>query len=187
MEKKAPFHRGNSMMDAVILLSTAEYSKRPEAHGAVHFCTQNWKDFSGKDRRDPHPDLADLFGGKLLYTYGLDSVLREIGASGDLVREVRRAESIGKCMFCDSAALIESAVCARCETPYEGALPDSEQFRVEPTAEGDTVTEHFEDLQGRYHEERLLVCEECGHDKFDLEFARLCPYHEHMSARWQEA
>lgn len=65
LEKKAPFHRSkNSVADALLV---EQYASAIEGlkEGDERYCfvTSNWEDFSVQkgDRRQPHPDIADLF------------------------------------------------------------------------------------------------------------------------------
>lgn len=61
LAKKAPFHQGNSMADALILFSALEHVQS-ENYEATYFVSNNTSDFSSKDDPDlVHPDLAPLF------------------------------------------------------------------------------------------------------------------------------
>lgn len=63
IEKRAPFHRSkNSIDDAVLVETFADVVAAERGPGASFaFVTDNHHDFSGTDRRNPHPDIEDIF------------------------------------------------------------------------------------------------------------------------------
>jgi hypothetical protein len=63
IEKRAPFHLSkNSMADAVIIEQFHEFIKKHRSENDDFvFVTHNHNDFSSKDHRKPHDDLADIF------------------------------------------------------------------------------------------------------------------------------
>lgn len=112
LSKQAPFHRSrNSVADALLieLYSTAvgQVDLDAEPHG---FVTSNSEDFSlpNGDRREPHPDLADLFtDGGSSYALGVDGLnaillghfgeeLEELFTESDFQEEPRRLTEIGE-------------------------------------------------------------------------------------------
>jgi len=65
LEKRAPFHKSkNSVADALLIeLYAAAVRSAASDDDRLAFVTSNWRDFSttAGDRREPHPDLAELF------------------------------------------------------------------------------------------------------------------------------
>jgi hypothetical protein len=77
IERKAPFHKAkNSMADALLIEIYGETASG-DPDGAFCFVTRNWHDFSSADHRHPHPDLANLFGGRSFYSISLAETLRD--------------------------------------------------------------------------------------------------------------
>jgi hypothetical protein len=79
LEKRAPFHLNkNSTADALIIELYASALRDTEHQGDVHaFTTSNYSDFSlpNGDRRESHPDLAELFADpRSGYFYGVDGL-----------------------------------------------------------------------------------------------------------------
>ena len=61
LTKKAPFHKKNSMADALIILSSIEYVKQ-NSLGNVIFISNNTQDFSAtNDKTQIHEDLREIF------------------------------------------------------------------------------------------------------------------------------
>lgn len=63
MEKRAPFHKSkNSIDDAILIETFADVVVAERGPGVTFaFVTDNHHDFSGTDRRHPHPDIEDIF------------------------------------------------------------------------------------------------------------------------------
>lgn len=77
IERRAPFHKTkNSMADALLI---EIYGEVVIANPGEAFCfvTRNWHDFSAADHRQPHPDIAALFGSASLYSINLAETLRD--------------------------------------------------------------------------------------------------------------
>ena len=79
LDKKAPLHLNkNSVADALLIELYSSAVKRSRAEADRYcFVTMNYQDFSAVngDRRQPHPDLADIFAdGRTRYVYGLDEL-----------------------------------------------------------------------------------------------------------------
>ncbi len=79
LDKKAPLHqRKNSVADALLIEMYASAVKRSRAKADQYcFVTANYQDFSipTGDRREPHPDLAEIFThGRSRYLYGEDAL-----------------------------------------------------------------------------------------------------------------
>lgn len=110
LAKQAPFHRSrNSVADAVLIelyaaaVSRADLAQRPHA-----FVTSNSDDFSlpGGDQREPHPDIAGVFGRDgSEYALGVDGLnqllvthfgpeIEELFAETDFAEEPRRLDEI---------------------------------------------------------------------------------------------
>jgi hypothetical protein len=85
LDKKAPLHLNkNSVADAMLIELFASMARRSRvANDQFWFVTSNYQDFSvpNGDRRQPHPDLADIFdGSRCRYVYsddGLKTALEE--------------------------------------------------------------------------------------------------------------
>lgn len=85
LDKKAPLHLNkNSVADALLIEMFTSAVKRSRAKADEYwFVTSNYQDFSmpNGDRREPHPDLADIFSSdRTRYVYadeGLKSALEE--------------------------------------------------------------------------------------------------------------
>ncbi|TCM46929.1 PIN domain-containing protein [Kribbella sp. VKM Ac-2568] len=71
LDKAAPFHRSrNSVADALLIELYASASGRADLSTDPHgFVTSNSDDFSTPqgDKREPHPDLANIFGAGSSY------------------------------------------------------------------------------------------------------------------------
>jgi PIN domain len=79
LEKKAPLHQNkNSVADALLIEMYRTQVARSRGKGNEYcFVTSNFQDFSmpGGDRREPHPDLADIFAADhSRYCYGPDGL-----------------------------------------------------------------------------------------------------------------
>jgi hypothetical protein len=110
LAKLAPLHRQrNSVADALLIEQYASVVAQADlTSNRYGFATANHEDFSisNGDRRQPHPDIADLFGsdgsGYHLGVEGLVSILREhFGAKfdelveeSDFTEEPRRLDEI---------------------------------------------------------------------------------------------
>jgi hypothetical protein len=77
MEKKAPFHHSKNRVADALLIELYRSAIKGEDLGLDRYCfvTSNHEDFSlpGGDRRQPHPDLAELFvddGSEYFYQVG---------------------------------------------------------------------------------------------------------------------
>ncbi len=94
LDKRAPLHLNtNSVADALLIELYASAVKRSRAKADQYwFVTSNYQDFSvpNGDRRQPHPDLADMFAcDRSRYLYeedGLKSALEEY--FGDVIAEL---------------------------------------------------------------------------------------------------
>lgn len=111
LEKRAPLHRNkNSVADALILEGYATSAANADLSEDPHFfITTNHEDFSSEsgDRRDPHPDLAELFEvngsdyrlgvdglfGALEEYFGVD-YLSDINQHLDFLEDPRRLDEI---------------------------------------------------------------------------------------------
>ncbi|TCN29242.1 hypothetical protein EV644_13940 [Kribbella orskensis] len=109
LDKAAPFHRSrNSVADALLIELYASASGRADLSTDPHgFVTSNSDDFSTPqgDKREPHPDLANIFGAGSSYGLGVDGLrqvlaenlgeeLEELFADTDFVEEPRRLNEI---------------------------------------------------------------------------------------------
>ncbi|MEU4706766.1 PIN domain-containing protein [Nocardia salmonicida] len=111
LDKRAPFHRSrNSVADALLIeLYATELDAADEAGHTYAFITSNSDDFSkvNGDKRDPHPDLAEMFAdGRTNYGLGMagleDILAAEIGreeldaglAGYDFSEDPRRLDEI---------------------------------------------------------------------------------------------
>ena len=79
LDRKAPLHqKKNSVADALLIELYSSAVKRSRAKADLYcFVTSNYQDFSlpNGDRRQPHPDLAELFAeDRSRYLYGEDSL-----------------------------------------------------------------------------------------------------------------
>ncbi|MGW8389642.1 PIN domain-containing protein [Pseudoduganella sp. HUAS MS19] len=77
--KKAPFHRQkNSVADAVLAEAFHEFRTAQAGDYATYrFVTHNVTDFSGKDHRQPHDDLVDIFDGSNSFYFNSTSLAIE--------------------------------------------------------------------------------------------------------------
>ena len=66
IDKRAPFHKSkNSIDDAILIETFADVIAAERGPGVTFaFVTDNHHDFSGTDRRHPHPDIEDIFKGE---------------------------------------------------------------------------------------------------------------------------
>ena len=109
LDKVAPFHRSrNSVADALLIESYASVAGLSDLAEDPHgFLTSNSEDFSTPqgDKREPHPDLAHLFGQGSTYGLGVDGLskiladhfgeeLEELFAETDFIEEPRRLDEI---------------------------------------------------------------------------------------------
>lgn len=109
LAKRAPFHRSrNSVADALLAEIYATAIKAAAADDTYAFVTTNSEDFSSAtgDKREPHPDLADLFAGEASsYRLGVDGLnevllevfgeeIHELFEQSDFVEEPRRLDDI---------------------------------------------------------------------------------------------
>ena len=79
LDKKAPLHLNkNSVADALLIeLYRSEVARSRSKANQYGFVTSNYQDFSmpNGDRREPHPDLADIFAAdNSSYLYGIDGL-----------------------------------------------------------------------------------------------------------------
>lgn len=79
LDKKAPLHLNkNSVADALLIeLYRSQVARSRSKANQYGFVTSNYQDFSmpNGDRRDPHPDLADIFAAdNSAYLYGVDGL-----------------------------------------------------------------------------------------------------------------
>lgn len=93
LAKQAPFHRSrNSVADALLAELYSRAAQAGSSDDPYAFVTTNSDDFSSAtgDKREPHPDLAELFAGEhssyWLGVDGLNDVLLE--SFGDEIREL---------------------------------------------------------------------------------------------------
>lgn len=79
LDKKAPLHLNkNSVADALLIeLYRSEVARSRSKANQFGFVTSNYQDFSTPigNRREPHPDLADIFAAdNSTYLYGVDGL-----------------------------------------------------------------------------------------------------------------
>jgi hypothetical protein len=79
LDKKAPLHLNkNSVADALLIeLYRSQVARSRSKANQYCFVTSNFQDFSmpNGDRREPHPDLADIFAADhSTYRYGVDGL-----------------------------------------------------------------------------------------------------------------
>ena len=93
LAKQAPFHRSrNSVADALLVELYSTAARGASNDDPYAFVTTNSEDFSSPtgDKREPHPDLAELFAGThssyWLRVDGLNDVL--LASFGDEIREL---------------------------------------------------------------------------------------------------
>lgn len=84
LQKRAPFHISkNSMADAVLIETYAALLDMDcDENTQNFFVTMNHRDFGehNGDKRNPHPDFADLFDGdKSIYSISIVEVIRSLG------------------------------------------------------------------------------------------------------------
>ena len=105
LEKRAPFHISkNSMADAVIIEQFREFSVEHKTEcKAFVFVTHNHNDFSAKDHRKPHEDLAEIFDNDNIHYYNNvrsaiefldDHLLIDIEFEHDFTEETRGLQDI---------------------------------------------------------------------------------------------
>ena len=105
LDKRAPFHISkNSMADAVIIEQFSEFISNHDSDDNVFiFVTHNHNDFSSKDHRDPHEDLADIFHRPNVHYFNNtpsaikivdDEVLEDIQFEHDFSEETRGLREI---------------------------------------------------------------------------------------------
>jgi PIN domain len=83
LDKKAPCHQNkNSVADTVIYLQFENWVRETESienKDDFHFVTENYKDFSSKDNRDPHEDLIIFAKTNVCYHIDPYKALETIG------------------------------------------------------------------------------------------------------------
>ncbi|MFH7600013.1 PIN domain-containing protein [Streptomyces racemochromogenes] len=101
LEKKAPLHQDkNSVADALLIEQYASALKSDEeACSEYVFATANYTDFSAPkgDRRQPHPDLAEVFAApNSHYVYDVDGLVAVLGEKlgSDYLEEAEDVEFI---------------------------------------------------------------------------------------------
>lgn len=80
IEKRAPFHKSkNSINDAILIETFADVVGTEREPGVTFaFVTDNHHDFSGTDRRHPHPDIEVIFDEKdVIFSLNLREVLTD--------------------------------------------------------------------------------------------------------------
>lgn len=86
LNKLAPFHKPkNSVADAILIELFHDF-KSKTADGEFHFITDNYTDFSSKDRRKPHPDFSSIFSENTHYHLNIVDAIKNI--SPDLLEEM---------------------------------------------------------------------------------------------------
>ncbi|TMR39378.1 hypothetical protein ETD85_01645 [Nonomuraea zeae] len=100
LDKRAPLHlQKNSVADALLIEMYATARRQGDPENEYCFVTSNHQDFStpNGDRREPHPDLAELFDQrKSSYFYGIDGLNEALeGYFGDeFIEEADETESL---------------------------------------------------------------------------------------------
>ncbi|MER6479884.1 PIN domain-containing protein [Streptomyces filamentosus] len=101
LQKKAPLHQDkNSIADALLIEQYASALEAEERKGVDYiFATANYTDFSipKGDRRQPHPDLAEVFSKKNShYVYEVDGLVAALGEKlgSDYLEEAEEVEFI---------------------------------------------------------------------------------------------
>ncbi len=103
------------------------------------------------------------------------SLLNSPAEDADVWERMREPEEPGMCLFGDTHALVDSAVCPECEQEsYEGT--NEEPASVE-LVDGQVVA-YFHTADGGVY---TPECEHCGHSPLAYEFQRLCSYHMHQA------
>jgi len=101
ISNRAPFRPNkNSTADAMIIeLYASVLPKTPQPEHRYCFVTSNYLDFSvpNGDRREPHPDIADLFADPCsTYLYGEDGLAAALALhlGDDFLQEVEEVEAV---------------------------------------------------------------------------------------------
>ncbi|WP_405660143.1 PIN domain-containing protein [Streptomyces sp. NBC_00079] len=101
LEKKAPLHleNKNSIADALIIEQYASAVRAGSSQDQYVFATSNYTDFSTPkgDRRQPHPDIAEIFDGENShYVYDVDGLIKILGETlgSDYLDEAEEVEFI---------------------------------------------------------------------------------------------
>lgn len=103
IDKKFPFHRNkNSIKDALIAETFIEFvGNLPEDCDRVYFITDNTEDFSDISNKTlPHPDWANIFSDKVLYSTNIATVINEIEPEAideEIVEEIEE-RSVNTCV-----------------------------------------------------------------------------------------
>jgi len=140
LEKKAPLHLGkNSIADALLIEQYASAVKTGSQDDQYVFATSNYTDFSllKGDRRQPHPDLADIFeGGNSHYAYDVEGLIEILGEylGSDYLDEAEEVEFIQNATETRSLADIVTAEHEHFDKIWYGRslIRDTEDGQINP-------------------------------------------------------
>ncbi|HET9966901.1 MAG TPA: PIN domain-containing protein [Streptosporangiaceae bacterium] len=161
LDKKAPFSSDkNSVADALLIELYATQTGQADSADVYCFATSNHRDFSvpNGDRRQPHPDLAELFAStQSRYCYGiegLDEALTEY-LGHDFLNE---KEEVGFIISAGEPRTLDEIVQA--EQEYFDRV-----WYVRRVVHSETGDVSYPDLEAKYGRDELWKPIGEGHDK----------------------
>ncbi|EGR2355991.1 DUF4935 domain-containing protein [Vibrio alginolyticus] len=86
LNKLAPFHKSKNSVADAILIELFQNFKSTILDGEFHFITDNYSDFSSKDRREPHSDFSSIFSENAHYHLDIVDAVKNI--SPDMLEEI---------------------------------------------------------------------------------------------------
>ncbi|MDV7219398.1 PIN domain-containing protein [Streptomyces prunicolor] len=140
LEKKAPLHlEKNSVADALLIEQYASAVRVGGKQNQYVFATSNYTDFSApkNDRRQPHPDLADIFEAENShYAYDVDGLITILAEQmgSDYLDETEEVEFIQNASETRSLSDIVSAEQEYFDKIWYGRsfVDDTEDGRINP-------------------------------------------------------
>jgi hypothetical protein len=161
LDKKAPFSSDkNSVADALLIELYATQISQAEPGDVYCFVTSNHRDFSlpNGDRRQPHPDLADIFAStQFRYCYGVDG-LNDVLAEhlgNDFLEE---QEEVDFLINAEEPRTLEEIV--RAEQEFFDRV-----WYVRRVVHSETADVSYPDLEAEYGRDELWKPIGEGHDK----------------------
>lgn len=161
LDKKAPFSSDkNSVADVLLIELYATQISQAEPGDVYCFVTSNDRDFSlpNGDRRQPHPDLADLFAStQSRYCHGVDGL-------NDVL-----AEHLGN-DFLEEQGEVDFLINAEEPRTLEEIVRAEQEFfdrvwYVRRVVHSETADVSYPDLEAKYGRDELWKPIGEGHDK----------------------
>ncbi|MEV5877511.1 PIN domain-containing protein [Streptomyces sp. NPDC052101] len=167
LARKAPLHleNKNSIADALIIEQYTSAVRDGSSQDNYVFATSNYTDFSVPkgDRREPHPDIADLFNAENShYVYDVDGLITILGErlGSDYLDEAEEVEFIQDASETRSLSDILAAEQEYFDKIWYGRslMRDTEEGKINPELSDSlrqTIASARERIEAKYGEDEL--------------------------------